>query len=89
MVNQKKRAMAVIMLLRRAKRSCSSRRPATRSTAVCLAEADQSFGEGGVGVHGNVPGDVVKDVGLGQVVEAGGFADGGGGELAVAKTVEE
>jgi len=55
-----------------------------------FAEADEDVGEGAVGVHGYVANDVVEDVGLGEVVERGGVADGdGGGEGALAATVEE
>ena len=55
-----------------------------------FAEADEAVGEGAVGVHGDVANDVVEDVGLGEVVELRGVADGdGGGEGALAETVEE
>ena len=55
-----------------------------------LAEAHQRIGELPVGVHGDVAGDVVEDVGLGQVVHAVDGADGdGGGKLAPAQAVEE
>ena len=55
-----------------------------------LAEADEGIGKGLIGVHGDVAGDVVEDVGLGEIVEVIGGADGdGGGELAVAEAVEE
>ncbi len=55
-----------------------------------LAEPDQRAGKGRVGVHGDVAGDVVKDVGLGQVLQRLAVAHGdGGGELAPAQTIEE
>src|SRR5450432_1111371 len=53
-------------------------------------DTDQCLSESGVGVHGNVACDVVKDVRLGQVVDARRVADRHGrGELAVPKAVEE
>ena len=55
-----------------------------------IAEAHQRVGEGLLGVHRDVAGDVVEDVGLGQVVHLVGGADGdGGGEFAAAQAVEE
>src|SRR5579872_2596342 len=43
-----------------------------------------------VGMHGYVAGDVVKDVGLGQIVQLIGAPDGnGGGEFAIAQAVKE
>ena len=55
-----------------------------------LAEAHQGVGELPVGVHGDVAGDVVEDVGFRQVVHAVGRTDGdGGGELAPAQAIEE
>lgn len=53
-----------------------------------FAEADEAVGEGAVGVHGGAANNVMEDVGLGEVVELGGVADGGG-EGALAETVEE
>src|SRR5438309_171778 len=55
-----------------------------------LTEPHQGVGEGGIGVHWDVAGDVVEDVGFGQVVEGMEIADGdGGGELAIAEAVEK
>lgn len=55
-----------------------------------FSEPDEGVGEGAVGVHGDMAGDVVEDVGFGEVVEVGEFADGdGGGEIALAEAVEK
>ena len=55
-----------------------------------FAKAHQRLGEMLVGVHGNVAGDVVENIGLGQVIQLVGTADGdGGGEGAVAEAIEE
>ena len=91
-MNQKKRAIALMMLVRRRTRSCSSRIAGDqfRRRVRALAEADQRLGERAVGVHRHVAGDVVEDVRLGQVVELVGRPDGDGGrEFAVAQAVEE
>ncbi len=71
-VNQKKRAIARMLLVRRRMRSCSSgiADASVGRGARALAEAHQRVGEGAVGVHRHVAGDVVEDVGLGQVLEA-------------------
>src|ERR1700692_364389 len=43
-----------------------------------------------IGMHGHVAGDVVEDVGLGQIVQLVGTPNGdGGGETAVAQAIEE
>ena len=55
-----------------------------------VPEADECVGEGGVGVHRDVSGDVVKDVGFRQIVEAIGVADCyRRRELTVSQAVEE
>ncbi len=55
-----------------------------------LAEAHQRLGEVLVGVHGDVAGHVVEDIGLGKIVQAVASPDGNGcGEFAVAQAVEE
>ena len=66
------------------------RRRAARRRRRAVAEADQRLRERGVGVHRHVPADVVEDVGLGQVFQAGAVADGDRRrELAAAEAVEE
>ena len=92
MVNQKNRARARGMHSKVWRRSDSGGDglDACGCGAREFAEADEAVGEGEVGVHGGVANDVVEDVGLGEVVERGGVADGdGGGEGALAATVEE
>ena len=66
MVNQKNRASALKMLVTRRICSCSSLMPADdlRRGVGAVAEAHQGVGEGPVGVHRHVAGDVVKDVRL-------------------------
>ena len=55
-----------------------------------LPETHQRLSEMLVGVHWNVAGDVVENVGLGQVIEVVGTADRNrGGKFAVAEAVEE
>jgi hypothetical protein len=55
-----------------------------------FAETDQRLGEGFVGMHGDVAGDVVKDVRFGEIVELIGVADVyGGGKSALAEAIEE
>lgn len=55
-----------------------------------FSEADEGVGEGAVGVHGDVAGDVVEDIWFGEVVDFVGFADGdGGGEVSVSEAIEE
>jgi hypothetical protein len=55
-----------------------------------ITKAHEGIGEGGLGMHGNVAGEVVEDIRFGKVIEAVGTADGdGGGELAAAETIEE
>ena len=92
MVNQKKRAIALMMLVSRAHVSlliAHSGHQFGRGVGA-LAEAHQRLGEGRIGMHRNVARDVVEDVRFGQVVQLVGCADGdGGGELAVAQAVEK
>ena len=55
-----------------------------------LAESHQSLREVRIGVHGDVPGDVVEDVRLRQVIQPSRRADGdGGGKLAIAQAIEK
>ena len=70
MVNQKNRAMARMMLVsgRYAFRVANARYQLGRGVRA-LAETHQRLGERLVGVHGDVAGDVVKNVRLGQVIQ--------------------
>ena len=55
-----------------------------------LAETHQRFREMLVRMHGDVAGDVVKNIGLRQIIQLIGAADGdGGGEFAIAKAIKE
>ena len=83
MVNQKNRAMARMMLGRDAGGHLGCRVRA-------FAETDQRLGEGFVGMHGDVAGDVVEDVGFGEIVELVGVADvDRGGESTLAEAIEK
>lgn len=91
MVNQKNRAIALMMLVRQRTRPDSPLISRTTSTAVCaLAEADQRLRELRVRMHRYVTCDVVKDVGFGQVIQLIRSANGDRGrEFAVPQTIEE
>ena len=55
-----------------------------------VSKANEGFGEFRVGVHGDVAGDVVEDVGFRQVVQRlQGAHRYGGWELAFAQAIEE
>ena len=92
MVNQKKRA-------RRADDALHAQQPLVLigdtlhvpgGLAGEFAEANQAIRERLVGVHGHVAGDVVEDVGLGQVVEPGAIANGDGrGECPLPEAIEK
>ena len=71
MVNQKKRAIARMMLVSDATRSAGSRISADqrRGGVRALAESHQRLGKVLVGVHRHVAGDVVENIRLRQVVQ--------------------
>ena len=71
MVNQKKRAIAWMMLVRRlhALALVGDAAHDFRGRVRALAEPHQRVGEMPVGVHRHVAGDVVENVGLGKIIE--------------------
>src|SRR4029077_5287757 len=55
-----------------------------------FTESNQGFGEVGIGVHRDVSGDVVKNIGLRQVIQASRLADRDGGrKLPIPQTIEK
>ena len=81
-----------MMLVRRRTRSAWSLIPAVISTAVWAQSPKRtSVSAKAFSVCiGNVAGDVVEDIGLGEVIHLVGGTDGdGGGELAAAEAIEE
>ncbi len=91
MVNQKKRAIALTMLVKVLSRTRLRHRGNPGRGRVCaLAQPDQSFGEPAIRMHRDVTGDVVKDVGFRQVIQLVATPDGDGGwKLAVPQTIEK
>jgi len=74
----------------RARFRVANARNKIRGRVRAFAETHQCLGEILVGVHGNMAGDVVENVGFGKIVELVGTANGdGGGKGAIPEAIKK